>query len=83
MKMAVGAISMRELQKISAGAIQALPHPVPIKNGTATVGVLVPAHSVSRDYLRKVFALLEEAEAKRTPEEQRAIDEVLAARGIE
>jgi len=35
-------VTMRELQKMSAGAIQALPHPVPIKSGSATVGLLVP-----------------------------------------
>lgn len=81
--MTARSISMRELQKISAGAIQALPHAVPIKNGTATVGVLVPAHSVSQDYLRKVLDRIDKVAATRTPEEQRVIDELLAERGIE
>ncbi len=43
------AISARERQTMSAGAIQALPHPVSIKNGTTTVGVLLPIHSVPQE----------------------------------
>ncbi|SEO95367.1 hypothetical protein SAMN04487843_105170 [Methylobacterium sp. ap11] len=77
------AISMRELQKMSAGAIQALPHPVPIKNGTATVGVLLPIHSVSPETMRKVLADIDAAATRRTPEENAAIDRLLAERGIE
>jgi len=77
------AISMRELQKLSAGAIQALQHPVPIKNGTATVGILVPVHSASKDYLRKVLADIDAAAAARTPSENAAVDKLLAERGIE
>jgi hypothetical protein len=76
-------ISMRDLQKLSAGAIQALPHAVPIKNGTATVGVLVPVHSLSKDYLREVLARIDEAAAKHTPEENAAIERLLAERGAE
>src|SRR3954447_3388495 len=58
------AISMRDLQKLSAGAIQALPHAVPIKNGTATVGVLLPVHSASKEYLRDVLARIDAADAR-------------------
>lgn len=78
------AISMRELQKISAGAIQALPHAVPIKNGTTTVGVLLPVRSpASSAYLRKVMEDIEAAAARRSPEENEAIDRLLAERGAE
>jgi hypothetical protein len=77
------AISMRDLQKLSAGAIQALPHAVPIKNGTATVGVLLPVHSASKEYLRKVLADIDTAAAQRSPEENKAIDRLLAERGAE
>ena len=78
------AISMRELQKISAGAIQALPHAVPIKNGTTTVGVLLPVRSAaSNEYLRKVLADIEAAAARYTPEENKAIDDLLAERGVD
>jgi hypothetical protein len=77
------AISMRDLQKLSAGAIQALPHAVPIKNGTATVGVLLPVHSASKDYLREVLARIDAAAAQRTPEQNAAIDRLLSERGAE
>ena len=77
------AISMRDLQKLSAGAIQALPHAVPIKNGTATVGVLVPVHSASMDYVREVLARIDAAAAQHTSEENRAIDRLLSERGAE
>jgi hypothetical protein len=77
------ALSMRDLQKLSAGAIQALPHAVPIKNGTATVGVLLPVHSASKEYLRAVLARIDAAAAKHLPEENVAIDRLLAERGGE
>lgn len=77
------AISMRDLQKLSAGAIQALPHAVPIKNGTATVGVLLPVHSASKEYLRKVLADIDAAAAERSPKENEAIDQLLAERCAE
>lgn len=77
------AVSMRALQKMSAGAIQALPHAVPIKNGTATVGILLPIHSVPAEYMRKVLADIDAAAARRTPDENAAIDRLLAERGIE
>ncbi|HEX8665901.1 MAG TPA: hypothetical protein VF744_17950 [Beijerinckiaceae bacterium] len=77
------AISMRDLQKLSAGAIQALPHAVPIKNGTATVGVLLPVQSASKEYLREVLARIDAAAAQRTPEEDTAIDRLLAERAAE
>jgi len=77
------AISMRDLQKLSAGAIQALPHAVPIKNGTATVGFLLPVHSASKEYLRDVLARIDAAAAQRTPEENAAIDRLLSERGGE
>ena len=77
------AISMRDLQKLSAGAIQALPHAVPIKNGTATVGVLLPIHSASKDYLSEVLARIDAAAARQTPEERAAINKLLADRGGE
>ncbi|AWN45607.1 hypothetical protein DK419_04115 [Methylobacterium terrae] len=77
------AISMRELQKMSAGAIQALPHAMPIKNGTATVGILLPVHRVSPEEMRKVLADIDAAAARRTPEENAVIDRLLAERGAE
>lgn len=77
------AISMREFQKMSAGAIQALPHAMPIKNGTATVGILLPIHQASPEYMRKVMADIRADAEKYTPEESAAIDRLLAERGAE
>ncbi|MFH6785045.1 MULTISPECIES: hypothetical protein [Methylobacterium] len=77
------AISMRALQKMSAGAIQALPHPAPIENGTATVGVLLPIHSGPEEYMQKVPADIRAAAAKHSPEEEAAIDRLRAERGAE
>jgi hypothetical protein len=77
------AISMRELQKLSASAIQALRHPVPIKSGKETVAVLLPVRSGSREHLRQVLADIDAAVAQQTPEENAAIDRLLAERGAE
>ena len=49
-------INMRELRKLTAGAIQELRYPVPIKSGAVTVGVLLPVHSGSKERLREVLA---------------------------
>jgi hypothetical protein len=76
-------ISIEELHEISAEAIQALPRAVPIKNDGATVGVLMPLPRVSTEYMRKVLADIDAAAARRTPEENAAIDRLLAERGAE
>ena len=66
-------ITMRELQKMSAGKIQALPHTMPIKNGRETVGLLVPLKKASKQEIDAVFAKIDAAAAKRTPEETKAL----------
>ena len=77
-------ISMRELQKMSASKLQALPHAVPIKNGRETVAVLVPVNNPgSAEYWREAFERIDRAAAARTPEENAAIDALLAERGID
>lgn len=53
-------VTMRELQKMSAGAIQALPHSVPIKSGSATIGLLVP---VKRPDAGRISAALKRSDA--------------------
>lgn len=53
-------VTMRELQKLSAGSIQALPHAVPIKSGSATVGLLVP---VRKPDTARISAALKRADA--------------------
>jgi hypothetical protein len=49
-------ISIRELQKMSAGAIQALRRPVIIRSGTAEVGELRPIRRVERVPLHVIEA---------------------------
>lgn len=79
----MNAISMRQLQKMSARAIRALPHAVPIKSGTATVGVLMPVTVPTPERLREVLAQIDDTTKSRTPEEQAAVNALLAERGID
>lgn len=76
-------ISMRDLQKISAKTIQSLPHPVPIKSGTATVGVLMPLQRSNQDGLRRLLEQVDRATAAYTPEQTAAIDAIALERGID
>lgn len=77
------AITMRELQKLSAGAIAALPHTVPIRNGNRTVGFLVPLRKAPPDLVRRAVDLVERERASRTPEQEAVISEVLREIGAE
>lgn len=63
------AITMRDLQKMSAGTISALPHAVPVKSGTATVAVLIPIQKASPELVSRVLAQIDAATAERSPEE--------------
>ena len=74
-------VTMRELQKMSAGAIQALPHPVPITSGSAVIGLLVPTRKTDAKALEAVY---QEARAEYeglSPEMQARIDRFLADQG--
>ena len=77
------AITMRELQKMSAGSIQALPHPVPIKNGVATVALLVPIQKAPKAFVDRVLAAIDAEAAKRTPEQTAAVERLLGERESE
>ena len=74
------AITMRELQKMSAGSIQALPHAVPVKNGTATVALLIPIQKASPDLVKQVLQRVDAAAAARSPERTAAIEALLGER---
>jgi hypothetical protein len=74
------AITMRELQKMSAGTIQALPHAVPVKNGPATVAILVPIQKASKQLVDEVLARIDAAAAKRSPEQTAALEIMLGER---
>lgn len=71
------AITMRELQKISAGTIAALQHAVPVKSGAETVAVLVPLRRASPEAVASVLREVDEAAARRTPEQARRLAEAV------
>ena len=76
-------ITMRELQKISAGAIAALPHVVPIRSGNQTVAFLVPLKKAPPELLHRAAEIWEQERATRTPEQQAIYDEYLREIGEE
>lgn len=74
----VESISMRELQKISAQTIEALPRPVPIKSGGRTVGILTPAPKrIPPEGMKEIMAAIEKARATRSPEFEARLAEYL------
>jgi hypothetical protein len=52
-------ISIRDLQKLSADTIAALPGPTPVKSGERTVALLIPLKAPDLDRLAKVLARAE------------------------
>lgn len=70
-----GVVTMRELQKMSAAAIEALPHPVPIKSGERTVGVLSPVRKPDPEAWDRAMQMIRAAAESRSKE----IDALLAA----
>lgn len=76
-------ITMRELQKMTAGAIQALERPVTIKSGTAAVGMLCPISRTPQHLIDQFVQAAEEAQAMATPEERARIDKFLKEIGEE
>ncbi|PPQ25949.1 hypothetical protein [Rhodopila globiformis] len=60
---------MRDLQKMSAGSIAALPHAVPVKSGATTVAVLVPIQKAPPELVARMLAQIDAAAASRSAEE--------------
>ena len=56
----MASIGIRELQKISAEAIGALPGPTPVRSGARTVGLLIPLKAADPDRLAAVLIRAEE-----------------------
>lgn len=77
------AITMRELQKLSASSIASLPHTVSIRNGQKTVGFLVPLRKAPPELVERAVRLIEEERAGRTAEDEAAITEALREIGAE
>jgi antitoxin (DNA-binding transcriptional repressor) of toxin-antitoxin stability system len=73
------AITMRELQKLSATTIEKLPGTVPIQSDGRTVALLVPLRPASDEARARFRAALAKAQAERTPEEQIALDREFGA----
>lgn len=74
------AVTMRELQKMSAAAIKALPHTMPVKAGDETVGVLAPLRSYDPARWNAVFRRIDENNAKVSPEIRARIEMILGER---
>ena len=74
----MGHISIRELQKLSAESIGALPEPTLIKSGNRTVGLLIPLTKADPDSLAEVLA---DAEALAKGRDAKADDAALAQFG--
>jgi hypothetical protein len=74
----MGHINIRELQKLSAETIGALPGPTAVKSGNKTVGLLIPLKAADPDGLAKVLA---DAEALAQGRDPRADDAALAPFG--
>jgi antitoxin (DNA-binding transcriptional repressor) of toxin-antitoxin stability system len=68
------AITMRELQKLSASSIERLPGAVPVQSDGRTVALLVPLRPASEEAHARFRAALAVAQAKRTSQDQDALD---------
>ena len=71
-------ISIRDLQKLSAETIGALPGPTPVKSGDRTVGLLLPLKAADPERLAAVLA---RAEALAKGRDAKADDAALAPFG--
>ncbi|WP_230534191.1 hypothetical protein [Microvirga roseola] len=68
------AITMRELQKLSATSIERLPGAVPVQSDGRTVALLVPLRPASEAARARFRQALAQAQAQRSPDEQAALD---------
>lgn len=68
------AITMRELQKLSATSIERLRGAVPVQSDGRTVALLVPLRPASEEARARFRRVLAQAQAQRSPEEQAALD---------
>ena len=71
-------ISIRDLQKISADGIGALPGPTPVKSGERTVGLLIPLKATDPE---RLAAVLRRAERMAKGRDVAADDAALAGFG--
>jgi hypothetical protein len=76
-------ISVSELHELSASAIQALPRAMPIMSGDTVVGLLVPVRRPSPEAMSALFAEIDAAAARRTPEQNRELEVALGERELD
>jgi len=69
----MGHISIRDLQKLSAEKIGALPGPTAVKSGDRTVGLLIPVKVPDQERLAAVLAEAEALAKQRDPKEDDAL----------
>ncbi|GEM_PF-3699419 len=74
------AVTMRELQKMSAATIKALPHAVPIKSGNETVAMLTPLRKPDPERMKKVLDRIEEHYTQLSPETKEWLERFLEER---
>lgn len=77
------AISMRELQKLSADKIRSLPHAVPIQCGGETIGMLSPVRKPDPAKLLAALRKLDDLSLELTPEERRRAEEIVGPLDID
>lgn len=77
------AISMRELQKLSADKIRNLPHPVPIQSDGELVGMLSPVRRPNAERLLEALRRLDEVSIELTPDERRRAEEIVGPLDID
>jgi hypothetical protein len=75
------AVTMRELQKMSAATIKALPHAVPIKSGDEVVGMLTPLKRPDPEKIKQVLDRIADDYAALSPETQQWLQRYLDERG--
>jgi hypothetical protein len=75
-------ISIRELQKMNAGAIQALERPILVKSGSTVVGQLKPIRRPTVDEARAISQHYSDWQKSWSDEDWRIAQDILAERGI-
>lgn len=74
------AITMRELQKMSAGAIKALPHALPVKSGDETVAILTPLRKPDPEKMAEALRRIDEHNALLSPEVRLELERLIGER---
>jgi hypothetical protein len=75
-------ISIRELQKMNAGAIQALERPILVKSGTTVVGQLKPLRRRTVEEARDISQRYSDWQKSWSDEDWRIAEAILAERSI-